>query len=983
MEVMMSSDLFRFMMLRPPQEANEEDVVSIIAPSDLQVQLRQARAGESPRTAMLQVAQAYTATENYVQDVTALPFHKPLMESYAKISAADNLNSDSLRKILIEAFKADITQEPELRAEFNAEKVRVADSIIAILLSPQQHSPHLNALSLVARLFALIDRVDAKDKTLDVKGAVKAALTRTLVLPKDIFPLPSPLERLPPGESTEPPVDEIEQERVALVAKIERMEKAVAGLSVMDRLDFVVPQIDEPAPPVLRGKASAKAAALEPVPDDIGGINSEPVAFERPSAFVLTLKPQAVERLEAGAQAILTELKLDPVTMPVPLMINRLESELTRTVQRLDTITTPLMAGEVTRIGSNYFDTDTIDKGYLGVMPYVPAYTPTLPTSHGTLQPIGIGDLLVVKQQIKRYEAGEVGHIENVLKSESKKREHRRSRRTEEFTLVETELTTEEERDLQSTERFELKRETDKTLKEDSSLKIGVSLSASYGPTIEFKSNVDFALNTSKQESTKQASTYSKDVTSRSASKVIERVREERSLRTIEEFEEINQHGLDNTNGADHVIGIYQWVDKIYEAQVFNYGKRMLFDIMVPEPAAFLIEAMKRAKSSETEKLVKPLPFTLRPDQISSSNYGIYVQRYNVAGVEPPPKPYVTVSKAFDERSQNKESSSMTKAAEVPIPSGYQAVAGSAVSTFSTWESTAAVDVVVGDNAHRFENNGSWHWYFTLDNEVETVPMTVKTFRTSVYALAIELNCQRTQRTYEDWQNKTHGAIVQAFLKLQSDYEEKLAALAVEQGIAISGRNPLLNRQLEKSELKKACISLFTYQHYDLFNSIEFSPQGYPQTNLPEAEAEGRYIRFFEQAFEWEQIMYLFYPYFWGRKYNWLQRALIDDTDPLFAEFLKAGAARIVLPVRPGFEKAVAHFLQTGDIWSGGDLPDITSPLYLSIIEEIKERQNAPGAEIAEGDPWEVRLPTTLVKLRTDTNLPQWQKDAQGTWLPV
>lgn len=57
-----------------------------------------------------------------------------------------------------------------------------------------------------------------------------------------------------------------------------------------------------------------------------------------------------------------------------------------------------------------------------------------------------------------------------------------------------------------------------------------------------------------------------------------------------------------------------------------------------------------------------------------------------------------------------------------------------------------------------------------------------------------------------------------------------------------------------KQELKKNCISIITGQHFDRFNSIAIGPWGYPQVNLYEAEAEGEYVRFFEQAFEWEQI---------------------------------------------------------------------------------------------------------------------------------
>ena len=39
--------------------------------------------------------------------------------------------------------------------------------------------------------------------------------------------------------------------------------------------------------------------------------------------------------------------------------------------------------------------------------------------------------------------------------------------------------------------------------------------------------------------------------------------------------------------------------------------------------------------------------------------------------------------------------------------------------------------------------------------------------------------------------------------------------------------------------------------------------------------------------------MYFFYPYYWGRKSNWTERALLDDPDPLFADFIKAGASAL------------------------------------------------------------------------------------------
>ena len=159
------------------------------------------------------------------------------------------------------------------------------------------------------------------------------------------------------------------------------------------------------------------------------------------------------------------------------------------------------------------------------------------------------------------------------------------------------------------------------------------------------------------------------------------------------------------------------------------------------------------------------------------------------------------------------------------------------------------------------------------------------------------------------------------------------------------------------NELRKQCLTLLTAQQFDAFGALELSSQGYAQPNPARTAAQMPYVRFFEQAFEWEHIVYFYYPYFWGWKGAWSKRMLLDDTDPDFADFLRAGAARVVFPVRPGFEPAVIHYLETGEIWNGGPPPDISSSLYVPIVTEIAEAEQRPGDEVAVGDPWLVTLP--------------------------
>lgn len=74
--------------------------------------------------------------------------------------------------------------------------------------------------------------------------------------------------------------------------------------------------------------------------------------------------------------------------------------------------------------------------------------------------------------------------------------------------------------------------------------------------------------------------------------------------------------------------------------------------------------------------------------------------------------------------------------------------------------------------------------------------------------------------------------------------------------------------------------------------------------------------------------------------------------------------------------------MQFGELWNGGPLPTISSPLFLPIADEIAERTQMPGNEVPQGKPWKVKVPTSLVKLRKDDNLPKWRRDENGEWVP-
>lgn len=604
-----------------------------------------------------------------------------------------------------------------------------------------------------------------------------------------------------------------------------------------------------------------------------------------------------------------------------------------------------------------------------------------LPTGHGNIKPVGIGDLLVVKQHVLRYEGGDLAHVENVLKTEKMSRDTRRLERTEQTVFVETEKTKEEQRDTQTTDRFSLKRETSDTIRTDASFKAGIAVDAKYGPFVEVKANADFSTATSAESSAKTATEFSKDVVDRSVSKLIERVLERRSTTTISEFEEKFSHGFDNTTGTGHVSGYYQWINKVMQAQVYNYGKRLLFDVAVPEPGTNFILAEFGA-ANNSKNLVKPTEFTLTADQINAGNYALWGQKYGTVGLEPPPLPVKSFSKAFDATVPAGPHQS-TKSDTIPLEDGYVAKYALfqrswATQTFGDLQGNPFWHLQIGNNSINAMVSTA---YVNMANETTSVPVAYIAFKTSLLSATIEIFCQVSDRAIMAWKLKTHAAISQAYQAKLEAYKQAVAQAEAAAGTVISGRNPLFNMQLITTELRKQCLTLVTAQQFTAFGALQTSSEGYAEPNLYETSVQMPYVRFFEQAFEWEHLVYFFYPYFWGWKPAWNQRLLLDDVDPAFADFLRAGAARVVFPVRPGFEAAVIHYLETGEIWNGGPPPDISGSLYVPIIKEIQEATGATGNEVPVGNPWLVHLPTTLVRLRPNNDLPTWQK-VNEDWQP-
>jgi hypothetical protein len=138
-----------------------------------------------------------------------------------------------------------------------------------------------------------------------------------------------------------------------------------------------------------------------------------------------------------------------------------------------------------------------------------------------------------------------------------------------------------------------------------------------------------------------------------------------------------------------------------------------------------------------------------------------------------------------------------------------------------------------------------------------------------------------------------------------------------------------------------------------------------------EFEDYARFIKFFETAFQWEILSYIFYPYYYNEKCRWYELLQTKNPDPIFEAFLQSGLAKILVPIRPQFEKAVLWYLETGEITPECDLvPETQDDRYESILSDLGNQDEV----IVEGK-WKTRIPSTLTIIQAES---AYFKDEKG-----
>ncbi len=673
------------------------------------------------------------------------------------------------------------------------------------------------------------------------------------------------------------------------------------------------------------------------------------------------------------------------------------------------------------------------------------------------LKPIGVGDLKVVKQRLLGYQAGEISDIHNVMLGESKVREHRRLEKTEERFSFSSGSEQERSTDTQSADRFEVKKEAERIVKTEVAASAGTSVSYQQMPVIATV-NANVALNYSDTRMDKSAHNFSREVIGKAVSRIASRTASERSTTKIFETEERNAHTFDNKAGPSHISGIYRWVDKRYEAQVYNYGRRLMFEFIVPEPAAFLVEQRLRAfeanlvlPNKPDEPTVKQVELGFTAAQIDAALLLRLRRDYGIDDEYPASRRVVNLINP--ETGQDFFANEKITTPKVFVPSTHDCAVQAAGYRVAGLELTGHVNfngpanpnhesqrnllyiLVDGETVVQIDKSGIGYVGFEVpDTNVpgnlthynngtvqlmarpvlgpEKMRLQLLTQNATDFGLHISLVLDFPPESLARWQESVHRKVWE-IEKKRVEAENLEARLAYESGMTtfrnrlddiratainelLQGTSEADNRAMILQELKRCCLAMLTrdFDDYDLDDSLtrwetmgvlttpmrqtrmkvsdepsaEFETKpvdaSFPAVRHAAAIDKGRFIQFLEQAFEWQQLGWAAYPYFWATPPKWVELMdRRDDADPGLTAFLRAGAAKVLLAVAPNYDEAVIHFLATREPWLGGDAPVLGDPLYIPLHEEMRRAQDDRYGGVPEGEPWEFIVPTTLVYL--------------------
>jgi hypothetical protein len=596
-----------------------------------------------------------------------------------------------------------------------------------------------------------------------------------------------------------------------------------------------------------------------------------------------------------------------------------------------------------------------------GIFPLPPASaSPGLspPDGGDRLRPYAIGDLQMVQQRLVGYALGDIARVESVMPGERRTSVHRRTSSVTQTVARETADDTRRKSAARShVLTSELSRAIADVLQTTSYGDRGLSVTYGNSATPSTAFSGEWSVETRPGPNGPSQGDVRRSVrrvVDQAAERVARRVVETRTTSRVESTEDESTSVFDNTGGGVARRGIWRWLDEVYEAAIVCHGNRLVFELLVADPAA----GYRQQDADLPATAYPPIPpASLGIDSfedITRCNFHLLAARYpSEAMVLPPPRWRTTSGWA-------RSGAPLTLTA----PDGYTARSATLSYVLPPGGGTLEIRGVIGKAAVDLDVTATGSTAVPLDGKLCTVqvllltsgPLASPPMELEPVQLSIEIAAKPSHATMDAWRLRTYQAIQAAYAAQLDAWQGRGDGEAATGSSAVQPRFSW--RAIERRELQRGALDLLFQTAHERSGDDETpssSPRGLDI-------AQPRELQFFERSFEWRELSYRFIQ--GGRRRG---RGTAGDGaagDERFLAFLEAAWAQILVPVSPREAMAVLYFLASGMLWDGDAAWIPAHDADVALVSELKKLRLAPRELRRVGEPWEVVVPTAISVLQ-------------------
>jgi type II secretory pathway pseudopilin PulG len=517
-------------------------------------------------------------------------------------------------------------------------------------------------------------------------------------------------------------------------------------------------------------------------------------------------------------------------------------------------------------------------------------------------------------------------------------------------------------------EKSDISMSAENETKHSSAFDFGATYSAQYGG-VSLTTGIGLKNATDQRESVKASAQRTREVTEKASARTrrehkvsvkleAKRGVEDSAYRTI-----MNPH-KDKALRIDYFRMMRKWRTDLY-----RYGLRLTFDVAIPNPGSRLWA--RYGWLADLDQLAgEPFVFHLAPSEIGESNRTALEALYG-ANLEDPPPETVEFTVARDLKAE------AGHIIEFLAPAGYTVDPEVSV-VLNYWGAPATEPLLnISDPnwqgtlvKHPGSGSGDGWYEFTVQSFGGDDRRTVHLIAGANTILVGSFNVTATRRPehFRAWQLKSWTTLHDAAVARHSDKVARAQSERAKLWQELAGKDTLSLRRLEREELMRQVLLWIIGAAFDpapdelasvidKIVAIETNQQNLDAPLLNESQRRltatewgvasgfGDFVKFIHHAIEWENLLYFLYPYFWASEDLARRKLLFEHPDPSHRDFLRAGYARVVLPVRPGFEVDVTTLIDQGT-FAGAQ----TSP-YLPIAQEIAAFARTNYANIPPANP--------------------------------